>query len=319
MKPWINRLQQHVATWNQKLPKQLASYVYRFDELENVVEILKQGELLSRQEAARRGITYKDCAAPAVIANTVTAHKDYVRLYFYPLTPTQYNTEGIRPGTCITSLGAHCPVPIFMLFDFVALLAQDDTQFSTGNMATGSVSFGSSQADFDKIDFALVYHRGSTWGHPHASTITFHRHAEVLVPVRLPTSGIKKIVCRSHPERWTLLHLLGKKLSKQYENLVEVQASNFFEREWAFVDEVTPEEGSLKFRFHPPSGYSDPMKVEFKYEDTKHIWTLTNEQHVMRKAFGVDLRNALPTGIASLRIEGHLAFRDHVTLSDDPF
>lgn len=300
------------------LPKQLASHVYRFDDIENVVEILKRGELLSREEMARQNIAYKNCAAPSVIANTTTERKDFVRLYFRPLTPTQYRNEGIRPAAGI-DLEAHCPVPVFMLFDFVDLLGQDSTQFSTGNMGAGGVSHGPTEADFDRIDFPLVYHRGSTWGHPHASSLTFHRCAEVLVPVRLSTRGIKRIVCRSHPERRTLLHLLGKQLRSRYESLVDVEASQYFENEWAFVEEVTPEENLIRFGFHAPTRYSLPMKVAFKYEDAKNVWTATKDQHQMSKRWGINLKDALPTGIATVWIEGHLAFQDHVTLSDLPF
>jgi hypothetical protein len=317
LKSWIAKLRQHVSEWEQALPKDLAHFVYRFDEINNVVKILNAGQLLSRAECARRDIQYMDCASSTVIANTVAAHKDFVRLYFYPRTPTQYHNEGIRPRQCYSKQGAHCAVPVFMLFDFVTLLADDLTQFSTGNMAAANVEFGTSDSLFEKIPFDLVYHRGSTWGHQNAGAIVFHRHAEVLVPVSLSTEGIKRIVCRSHPERRTLLYRLRPDLRARFENLVRVEASDFFERGWAFVESVEPGTGFLKFTFHPPDSFSSPLLVTFRYEDGTRVWNWEKKWQV-RSPLSMDLSKAGPAGVATLLIEGSLAFQDKVSLTDTP-
>lgn len=291
--------------------------MYRFDELNNAIKILNTGQLLSRNECAKRSIQFVDCASSTVIANTLSSHKDFVRLYFYPRTPTQYHNEGIRPASSYSNQGAHCAVPVFMMFDFVNLLADDLTQFSTGNMASSAVEFGASEAIFDEIRFDLVYHRGSIWGHQNADTITFHRHAEVLVPDSLSTEGIKRIVCRSHPERRTLLYGLRPEVRAHFENLVRVEASEFFEGVWAFVEKVEPENSRLKFTFHAPDSLSSPLLVTFKYDDGTGTWNW-QERWQLRSPLTMDLSKAGPTGVATLWIEGSMAFQDKVNLTEAP-
>jgi hypothetical protein len=204
-----------------------------------------------------------------------------------------------------------------MMFDFVALLADDLTQFSTGNMAAVGVEFGATESIFEKIPFDLVYHRGSTWGHQHAATITFHRHAEVLVPVSLSTEWIKRIVCRSHPERRTLLYRLRPDVRAHFENLVRVEASDFFERAWAFVEKVEPGTGFLKFTFHSPDALPSPLRVTFRYEDGTRIWTWENTWQ-LHSPLSMNLSKAGPTGVATLWIEGSMAFQDNVNLTEAP-
>jgi hypothetical protein len=131
MKAWRGKLEAHVATWSSRIPSTwLARFAYRFDDVTSAAEILNRGMVYSRKRAEELGCIVHDQASPQVIEGTPERHREFVRLYFRPKTPTQWHAEGIRPRPSITPMGAHCPVPVFLCFDFVETLAMDGTLFS---------------------------------------------------------------------------------------------------------------------------------------------------------------------------------------------
>ena len=73
------------------------SFFYHFTDVHNVVNILKTGWIMSREHALAAGMMVKDNASCAVISATSYENKRYGRLYFRPLTPTQYHSEGYKP------------------------------------------------------------------------------------------------------------------------------------------------------------------------------------------------------------------------------
>ena len=111
-----------------------ANFVFHYAELQNAISILETGALYSRDEATNRGLLSTDSASASVLASTSDAYKSYVRLYFRPKTPTQYSNEGIRPHDAIVH-DAHCPVPVFLLFDSRDVLTRTSTRFSNGSLA----------------------------------------------------------------------------------------------------------------------------------------------------------------------------------------
>ncbi len=174
-------------------------------DLLNVVSILRTGELLSRQQASSSGRIAVDIASRSVMANTPEPSQDFVRLYFRPRTPTQYRNEGFRPperwGT-----DAHCPVPVYLVFDAATLLARSDCGFTEGNLAAGA-AIKYTVEEFEKLPFQQIYH-DTRFDVSERSTIVFHRNAEVLVPQRVDLNALRIVVCRSQAEYETLLHLL---------------------------------------------------------------------------------------------------------------
>ena len=137
MKPWADDIRQHIERWSNRLGNLnwWPRYVYHFTDIHNAVNILKERYLYSRAEAQQFGLMKVDNASPAVIQQTQSAHLEYVRLYFRPLTPTQYRNEGIRPIGRRELEGAHCPAPVYFCFDTFEILAMDETHFSDGNIA----------------------------------------------------------------------------------------------------------------------------------------------------------------------------------------
>ena len=115
-KPDADKIEAHLAalrtaSWLGAARRWWPQFIFHFTDLQNVVSVLTQGKLLARSRCE----IATDIASADVLANTNDAWKDYVRLYFRPRTPMQWHIEGIRPRGRLTSLKAHCPVPVFLL------------------------------------------------------------------------------------------------------------------------------------------------------------------------------------------------------------
>ena len=179
------RADAHAATWNAKLGGfPYASFAFHHTALRNAADVLNNGLLVSRAQLAELGLLHEDAASADVISNTDGDRQKFVRLYFRPCTPTQWHCEGIRPESGFTAHRAHCPVPVFFLFDLPDLLTRQGTHFSDGNMASTRVSWGNTQAVFDAIPFGNVYHRGWASSAPDPANVVFNRHAEFWFPMR---------------------------------------------------------------------------------------------------------------------------------------
>jgi len=132
------------------------NYLFHFTDISNAVKILTKEKFLSRSTLEKQG-NFKDIASSEVINNTREKWKEYVRLYFRPKTPTQYRNEGIRPAGKI-ELGAHCPVPIYFLFDSISILTKEDIYFTNGNLAAKGCNPKNDIKDFENLPFEKIYH-----------------------------------------------------------------------------------------------------------------------------------------------------------------
>ncbi|ADG07858.1 DarT ssDNA thymidine ADP-ribosyltransferase family protein [Kyrpidia tusciae] len=156
-------------------------YLFHFTDVKNAAQILSSGSLLSRNEAMAQGMMLNDNASPEVLAQTDERWKDYVRFYFRPKTPTQYRNEGFLPPD-ERYLRAHCPVPIFFLFDAVSLLSLPECAFSDITLASPNATTFTHVEDFKRLKFDYIYHEG-----PYDKSrpnIANYRQAEVVVPIQ---------------------------------------------------------------------------------------------------------------------------------------
>ena len=164
-------------------------WLFRSDHVENAADILNSGRLRSRASAEDAGLIRVDSGSPQILDQLSRRHRNLVRLYFRPRTPTQYANEGIRPQDKI-EYGAHMPVPVYLLFD-VNLLAEEGVRFTKGRLTEGTAMGGS--AEFLKsITFADVYHDGGVGrlgGSNRRSEILNARHSEVVVESELGLDG----------------------------------------------------------------------------------------------------------------------------------
>jgi TusA-related sulfurtransferase len=250
-----------IERWVDGLPKSLGldarrawwpEYAFRFDDITAVASILRRGELLSRAECARRGITHLDAANQEVIALSRHAH-DYVRMYFRPLTPTQFHMEGIKAASELPATGEHCPVPVFLLFDLKGLLSTEGISATNGNMArSGRFEMGADVEFLESLPMDLVYHDGTIYPPLSRDEVTFRRHAEIVAERTLGLEHLKLIVCRTGAEYETLLHLLGDDAKRWSGKLKSAPPGRaLFNRRGFFIEDVRLFEGEIQFQIPP--------------------------------------------------------------------
>lgn len=322
MKPWVDEIKFHIETWAARLrpldwwPR----YVYHFTDVNNAASIIQSGCLYSRAEANQRGLMKVDNASSEIIQQTRAEHLNYVRLYFRPRTPTQYRNEGIRPVSRRELGGAHCPVPIYFCFDALTVLAQDDTEFSNGNMASVWASHSGERDFFLSIPFHLVFHNRS-FTPDERDEIVFRRNAEVLVPGSLSLDGtLRFIACRSAAERQTLLHLLPPNLRRQWAPRIRLGEQGLFERRWTYVEEVIPVDGEVIFRFNPNTLTPGPFQVTFLYREAgrgpERTWT--GERAALNSLLRIQVPEAV-WGTGNLYLDDALAFAGTLIFEELPF
>ena len=323
MKPWADEIQFHIETWAARLGplSWWPRYVYHFTDLNNAASIIQSGCLYSRAEVERRGLMRVDNASSEIILQTRPEHLNYVRLYFRPRTPTQYRNEGIRPINQRELGGAHCPVPVYFCFDAPTVLAQDDTEFSDGNMASAWVSHSGERDFFLSIPFHLVFHNRAIIPPEDAREITFRRNAEVLAPGSLSLDpALKFIACRSAAERQTLLHLLPPNLRRQWPPRIRLGEQGLFERKWTYVEEAITVDGEVVFRFNPNTRTPGPFQVTFSYREAgrgpERTWA--GERAELNSLLRIRVPDAV-WGTVTLHLDDALAFAGTLTFEEIPF
>ncbi|MCE4147375.1 DarT ssDNA thymidine ADP-ribosyltransferase family protein [Bacillus velezensis] len=226
-------------------------YVYHFTDLLNAKNILTEGYIYCRNQALEKGIMKVDNASKTVIENTWKDRKNYVRFYFRPKTPTQYRNEGIRSHSQINpDLKAHCPVPVFFLFDSLSMLAMDNSGFTYGNLASDSTTIYNDAESFRKMPFEFVYHEGY-YDPINESYIKYHRHAELIIPNKCDLRFLKRIVCRSQAEKETFINLLDESTKRNFRDIIIVDPKNwFFYSAWTFVESVNLTKEKVTFTFN---------------------------------------------------------------------
>jgi len=192
-----NEIQTHIddlqkVSWLDKSRSWWPRFIFHFTNINNAVSILESGKMLSRTRSETTGEMITDNASPIVMGQTEIRWKDYVRLYFRPRTPTQYNNEGFRP-IAQRELNSHCPVPVYFMFNSKKLLSRENASFSKGSLATSNTTIFSDAKSFKEIPFHLVYHDDRIEPYERSS-IVFHRHAEVVVPNELDLDDLSHMV-----------------------------------------------------------------------------------------------------------------------------
>lgn len=284
-------------------------YFFRFDDVESVANILKVGRVYSRAECTLRDIQHRDAANQEVIRNSTLAHK-YVRLYFRPLTPTQFRMEGIKAKSQISSTLEHCPVPVFLLFDSKQLGGTQGVQFTNGGAAnTSRVQYGWSAKFLREIPFESVYHTGQIDGDEYEKReIVFRRHAEILVERELSLESPKRIVCRSGPERDTLLYLLGDKRD-EFAPMAIIAAPGIamFNRSGTYIESIRLVDTTL-YVATPPRGHRYHVDILIEPVAGGRAGRLTLENHLLRD-LRIDVKTRHASALVTIRIDDSLAYQ----------
>jgi hypothetical protein len=281
-------------------------YVFRFDDIQNAVRILQVGRVLCR---AKRGEAL-ETASQEVLSHTEETWKNYVRLYFRPRTPTQYQVEGFRPRGQLGSLRAHMPVPVFFLFAAKDILTRASTRFSVGNLAAQS-AVGETADFFEAIPFEKVYH-DSWMSEGEKSNIKFHRHAEVVVPEELDLDALQLIWLRTEAEYKTLLHLLPPAAVKKYgPKMRHGKKPNLHFYKWSFVESASLKQNEISMVFNvstlTPGPFAAYLDVRNRATGDGYKWenaqfqansTLTVGIAQIKKAAAFDVRFTLDGAVA---------------------
>ena len=253
-------------------------YLFHFTAIENAVSILNSGFLFSRDEVERRRIDFTDSASSKIISQTDATLTDYVRLYFRPRTPTTYHMEGFKPLGQLFQ-GAHCPVPVYFLFDMREIITLRDTRFSNGNLASRMISIFASADEFIRLPFEAIYEEEKRH-------ITTPKQAEVIHPKKIPLDYLKHIVCRSQAEYETLRNLLSSDDWKRWESKVCVRnphsSRTIFHKLWLHIGHVSLAQKSIEINFISPSvpNYYGPFKISCYIQDI-----LTGESHWLKREY----------------------------------
>lgn len=241
-------------------------YLFHFADISNVVSILENDELLSRGAVTARHADFIDSASPDIIDQTDDRWKNYVRFYFRPKTPTLYRNEGFRPKERRPLGGAHCPAPVYLLFDLESIICRADSLFSYGSLARPDVAIYTTGAEFEQLPFDLVYH-DSRFEKEERDDIIFHRHAEVIVPEKINLESLRWIWCRSVAEFETLHRLLSPVVWQKWRDKIGARTDyNLFNREWVYVDHTTLTSARVTFYLNPARNLLDAGPLDLHVE-----------------------------------------------------
>jgi hypothetical protein len=238
-----------------------SNYIYHFSHIKNVVSILNCGKLYSRNKAIELGLMVNDNAHDDVIQHTQDHYKDYARFYFRPKTPTQYINEGILPLSQVQN-NAHCPVPVFLLFDFIKILSLDNILFSNGNIANRGTEIYNNLADLEKLEFDNIFHSSALPQETYRDHIKYCRHAEVLVKNELDVYDcLKLVVVRSQSDKESLLYWLNDHAKRKLHGKIKVDSLGLFNHRWLSLEKVELQANRIIFHFENAQRKTYDVKV----------------------------------------------------------
>jgi hypothetical protein len=314
-------LETHILGWEAKLQ---ASYrarwpsrLFRHEALENAVELLKSGNLLSRAHAHA---ALKRDVAPSEIINLTAAAHAYGRLYFRPRTPTQYRIEGIRRPDEIWK-GSHAPILYMFVLKARPILTRPDVRFSQGNMQIAGTPLLQGDLAFQSLDFRKIFHEGSY--PPEDEDIKVWRCAEVLCPSPLALDDVlEAVVCRSDAERRTLIHALGQQSPQWMHRIRVVTQPGYFNAEYAFVESVDLNSDAVAVKFH--SRRRPPMStwVKLTIDPVNQLIGgvhFQKQELDLRTAWNFKFRPAVGSYRVTIWIDDELAYQSVLEYADTPF
>ncbi|UGW84555.1 DUF4433 domain-containing protein [Bacillus velezensis] len=291
----------------------IPKYVYHFTDILNAKNILSTGYIYSRKSANELEYMQVDNASQEVINHTEEKCKAYARFYFRPKTPTQFWNEGIRSAQQINSeLNAHCPVPVFFLFDSYSMLTLENSQFTYGNLATKNTALYNDDVSFKEMPFSYVYHEGS-FDSSLKSQIIYNRHAELIVPEKTALKYLKMIVCRSNAEKETFINLLDAQEKEYYKSIIVVDTRNaFFNGCFTYVEDANLTSEKIVLTFNQSRGDSVfKAYLQILEESTKkrYTWEKSNYPATPLQEFNLSNLEDPNSYIVEFYLDKHLAYK----------
>jgi hypothetical protein len=287
------------------------TFVFHYTDIRNAVQALQDGYLYSREYLEANDRLPVSSGSPRVLAGTDTGIKDCVRLYFRPQTPTQFYAEGIRSKATLAVSkfpDAHCPVPVFFLFDSAQILIRADCRFSDGNLGSARAQILSTAAELEQLPWPKIYHTG-WYSKSENVDISFRRCAEVIIPRRLDLNALRYIYCRSEAERETLLHLLPQRLRKKYQDKVVATTRSFlFFRRQTFIETARLSSKAVHLQFSPETESPGPFFLLVELETATDQLYMGVEDFQLGPNYKKVIRLPATSYTIHLYLDDHLAY-----------
>ena len=165
-------------------------------------------------------------------------------------------------------MGAHCPIPVMLLFDSREILTRSKTRFSDGSLAGYSPGgVGKTASFFETLPFREIYHN-SSFPTEDRRTIISRRHAEVIVPSQLDLTSLRFIWCRSEAEKETLISFLGDaERARWADKIFHGKKYDLYFSRWSYVDQVSLGQDGVEFNFNPNSRTPGPFDLTARLLD----------------------------------------------------
>jgi ssDNA thymidine ADP-ribosyltransferase DarT-like protein len=294
-------------------------FLFHITDVRNAASILHTGRLLSRARALAAGVMANDQAEPSIIGSPPADFSDHARLYFRPRTPTMFCNEGIRPAGDPVYGGAHCPVPVALLFDARLVAGMAGVIFSDRSVAYENCRIGGDAAFLRSLVFQDIYAL--------SPSVTRPKHAEVLVPGELPLHALRHVYVRTAAERQTLLTLIddaggmddGLDRSRAAVR-VDAHAALFFRR-WTYVETAQALGDFVDLRFNPSTLTPGPFVAETTWESCarRGKTTVPHSGLMARGTVRFEIPSAIQGDAFRLRLtlNGSLAFYGRLDPAED--
>ncbi len=269
-------------------------FLFYFTDIHNVAHMLEHEEILSPHEAGEDFYSRWD---------------KYVRLYFRPRTPGLFRCEGFRPTE--KQGREYCPIPVYLLFDFEAVICHPDSRFSEGNLAQTKKTYASLQY-FRDLPFEMIYH--DSWFLPdEREEIMRSRDAQVIIPDRMGLESLQFIWVRSNAEYETLQSLVSGDVWRKWRDKITARRDfQLFNQKWVYVEDVQMTEQEIRFRFNPCEKKVDCAPFHVQAVVTHEDNVLFQWENDAYEFDGKDLVLRLPEAIrdydVQFLIDGELAF-----------
>ena len=290
-------------------------FVFHYTDIRNAVRILQDGKLYSRLQAERLGKLVISSGSPDILSGTSQDIQDSVRFYFRPKTPTQFHVEGVHSAQSLSKSrfpNAHCPTPVFFLFDAPKIFSRPDVRFSDRGLGGSGYRLGTTVAELKALPWKKIYHQGwIDWSDPeNAHNIVACRNAEVIVPRELDLQDLRFIYCRSEAEKDTLLHLLPPKLRRRFQSrILASNRSALFFRRRTFIESATLLPNRVHLRFSPDTECPGPFHL--RIEITAHRTFIQGDDHfILGPSFEylITFRPPLLHYEIQVTLDGHLVY-----------
>jgi len=279
-------------------------FLFHFASLQDVVETLVDGELVSQVDRGGKLNVRWD---------------KFVRLDFRPRTPALFRNEGFR--TIEQPAGKrYAPIPIYLLFDLEAVICHPESRFSDGNPELTKKTY-KTPGHFQELPFDQIYH--DSWFMPdEKDEIMKCREAQVLIPDRLGLESLQFLWLRSPAEYETLRSMLPEDTWQQWRGKITCrQDYHLFNHKWGYVEQVSLSAHKIHIQFHPPEQHADQTLFQAHLK----ITALDGKPfHWQQTGFSLedDLIVDVPSGMGDYQVEltldDDLAYANRFTTQAEP-